>query len=62
MLFRQKQLENYREKIGSSTPPPEPPERNFLVWTSMLKRTIETVESLDPKEFDIMVNYYKNIF
>ncbi|RGB42001.1 6-phosphofructo-2-kinase-domain-containing protein [Rhizophagus diaphanus] len=54
MLFRQKQLENYREKIGSSTPPPEPPERNFLVWTSMLKRTIETVESLDPKEFDIM--------
>ncbi|CAB5137675.1 unnamed protein product [Rhizophagus irregularis] len=54
MLFRQKQLENYSEKIGSSTPPPEPPERNFLVWTSMLKRTIETVESLDPKEFDIM--------
>lgn len=60
MLFRQKQLEKHHEKVGSSTPPPEPPERNFLVWTSMLKRTIETVENIDPKEFDVMVNYNQN--
>ncbi|RIA85423.1 6-phosphofructo-2-kinase-domain-containing protein [Glomus cerebriforme] len=53
-LFRQKQLEKYRGFSGSSTPLPEPPERNFLVWTSILKRTVETAENFDPKEFDIM--------
>jgi 6-phosphofructo-2-kinase len=64
MLFRQKQLEKHREEhreeVGLSESPislPEPLERNFLVWTSMLKRTIETVENFDPKEFDIMVYY-----
>ena len=62
-LFRQKQLENYQEEesysseyensnsIGSK----EPPEKNFFVWTSLLKRTIQTVENFDPKEFYVMV-------
>ncbi|CAJ0825753.1 5407_t:CDS:10 [Entrophospora sp. SA101] len=32
----------------------EPPEKNFFVWTSLLKRTIQTVENFDTKEFCIM--------
>ena len=37
-------------------PAPEPPEKNFHVWTSLLQRTVDTVEHFDPKEFGIMVN------
>lgn len=69
-LFRKNQLEKYREELkeyeegrpnlmstNSSFPEPEPPEPNFLVWTSILKRTIETVEKFDAKEFEVMVIY-----
>nr|CAG8573769.1 10491_t:CDS:10 [Entrophospora candida] len=32
----------------------EPPEKIFFVWSSLLKRTIQTVENFDTKEFCIM--------
>jgi 6-phosphofructo-2-kinase len=64
--FRQHQLEKYvqnqhflqteAEKHGSSgtsTPVSEPVEPNFCVWTSMLRRTIETAEYLDEDMFAI---------
>jgi 6-phosphofructo-2-kinase len=31
----------------------EPPERNFCVWTSMLKRSIQSGEFFDEEEFDV---------
>ncbi|CAI2171022.1 3346_t:CDS:10 [Funneliformis geosporum] len=54
VLFRQKQMDEYRSASTSSLPTSVPQVKNFLVWTSMLKRTIETVENFDQREFDIM--------
>ncbi|KAE9978774.1 hypothetical protein BLS_000329 [Venturia inaequalis] len=31
----------------------EPPEHNFCVWTSMLKRSIQSAEAFDEDEFDV---------
>ncbi|CAG8650174.1 9692_t:CDS:10 [Funneliformis mosseae] len=53
-LFRKKQMDDYHAASSSSLPAFEPSVRNFLVWTSMLKRTIETVENFDQTEFDVM--------
>ncbi len=34
----------------------------FTVWTSMLKRSMQTAESFDPDEYDIKVYFYYIIF
>ncbi|KAG1217616.1 hypothetical protein G6F68_021719 [Rhizopus microsporus] len=30
----------------------------FTIWTSMLKRSMQTAESFDPDEYDIKVNKF----
>lgn len=59
--FRQRQLEKYTEQVsilrnrGSkpSTPLSDPEDLNFCVWTSMLRRAVETGEYFDDEEFDV---------
>lgn len=59
--FRQQQLKSHIDRVrilqrgGSepTTPISEPEERNFCVWTSMLKRSVETGEAFSEDIFDI---------
>ncbi|CAG8608173.1 11130_t:CDS:10, partial [Paraglomus occultum] len=61
IAFRQQQLAKYKADVEAelqsdplAIPASEPPEKSFHVWTSLLQRTIDTVEHIDPKEFGIM--------
>ncbi|KAF5099451.1 hypothetical protein D0Z03_001016 [Geotrichum reessii] len=59
--FRKQQLKNHKERVrilsraGSepTTPMSEPEEPSFCVWTSMLRRSIETGEAFSEDVFDI---------
>ncbi|KAK9475816.1 6-phosphofructo-2-kinase-domain-containing protein [Lipomyces japonicus] len=60
--FRRRQLENFaitpllnsqRTSSQPTTPKGEPIEPNFCVWTSMLKRSIETAKWFDEDTYDI---------
>lgn len=59
--FREQQLKNHMDRVrilqrsGSepTTPISEPEEPNFCVWTSMLKRSIETGEPFSEDIFDV---------
>lgn len=59
--FRKRQLEKFKEQVhiiekkGSqpATPLSEPEEPHFCVWTSMLRRSIETGEFFDEENFDV---------
>ncbi|KAK9460507.1 PFK26 6-phosphofructo-2-kinase-like protein [Lipomyces oligophaga] len=61
--FRRRQLEQHAEDAASNnkrpqisqptTPTGEPVERHFCVWTSMLKRSIETARWFDEYKYDI---------
>ncbi|KAG9299916.1 hypothetical protein G9A89_009644 [Geosiphon pyriformis] len=47
-------ISNPNSSFSASTPNPTRLEKNFLVWTSSLKRTIQTAEKFPPTEFDVM--------
>lgn len=59
--FRKRELEQFKERVsilekkGSqpTTPLSEPEEPNFCVWTSSLRRSIETSAPFDEENFDI---------
>lgn len=59
--FRKQQLKNHIDRVrilqksGSepTTPIGEPEEPNFCVWTSMLKRSVETGEAFNEDTFDV---------
>lgn len=57
--FRKQQLKNHQERVRilsrsePTTPMNEPEELSFCVWTSMLRRSIETGDAFSEEDFDI---------